>query len=208
MTAITGHDRSKVCVPPRSALVVGGVASDDASSILSLSARLGDSTKEADPEPTGTAAVTYRLKAIPVSWLAVVVVSAPIRVKMPVVTPFEASSSRGQGVSAQAHSRRVSRGQRLRSRVDHLEGDLRVLRPVRQQAPLRHNSFALVVAVADDQRPPLRGDVEAVPVLPGTATSNRSPMASRRLLDVNRPHTRSAVSRSGRTVRPIRGLSE
>jgi len=55
--------------------------------------------------------------------------------------------------------------QRLRSRVDHLEGDLRVLRPVRQKTPLRHHRLALGLALSDDQRTLLGAEVE--PVLVG-----------------------------------------
>jgi hypothetical protein len=43
-----------------------------------------------------------------------------------------------------------------------LKGDLRVLRPVRQQTPFRHHRLALIVASSNDQRPPLRREVEAV----------------------------------------------
>jgi hypothetical protein len=48
---------------------------------------------------------------------------------------------------------------------------------VRQKAPVRHRSLALVLTLANDQRPLLRGEV--VPLLVGVRDGDLEPFADR-----------------------------
>ena len=66
---------------------------------------------------------------------------------------------------------------RRRPSVDHLERDLGVLRPVREQPPPGHDRLAAFVELADDQHALLRGEV--VPLLVGLRDDYLEPLCDR-----------------------------
>src|SRR5205823_4062643 len=82
----------------------------------------------------------------------------------PLVEPVREDET---AVTAEERAKRRLLRERLGSRVDQLVGDLRVLRPVRQEAPADESRLAPAVAGTDDRDTLPGGDVVALAVAVG-----------------------------------------